>query len=355
VAGFSGTSPTISLDQLVALNNEMAALVRAGIPLEAGLIGVGRDMRGRLGAIATRLGERMRAGESLLEILAGDDRTFPPAWCAVVEAGVRSGRLSAALEGLSTTARRVSEYRRAVATALVYPLVVLSFGYCLLVFTLTWLTPGLLGVYENLTFSSDRVLAAIARLGETSAWWAPWPPLIVVGLLAVGWYRSGRVMYGQAAGTGIRLFPSLRQVLAEGRTATFAEVLSLLITNGVPLDEAVALAGDASGDSGLRGAAKEIAARLRSGENATARDAAGSRIPPLLAWLLLSGGQHAGLTETMSLVAEQYRQRAARTVTWTVVYLPIVLTVVLGGTVTLVQALAVFGPVIRLLYQLGQP
>jgi type II secretory pathway component PulF len=144
-------------------------------------------------------------------------------------------------------------------------------------------------------------------------------------------------------------------VLRSGRTATFAELLALLIKQGVPLDHAVALAGDASGDGGLRAAAKEIAARLRNGESVTGSDAAASRIPPLLAWLLLGGAPHASLAETLTLVAEQYRQRAARTVTWTAVYLPIVLTAVLGGTVTFVQGLAVFGPVIRLLYQLGQP
>jgi general secretion pathway protein F len=356
VAGIpAGKGSAVSLDQLIALNDEMAALVRAGIPLEQGLAGLGRDLRGRLGEIAGRLGERMKAGESLLEIVAGDDRTFPPAWCAVVEAGVRSGRLSAALEGLSTTARRVAEYRRAVVTALIYPLVVLCLAYCLLLFTLIWFVPGLAAAHDSLTSSSDRVLAAIAGLGRTAPWWAPWPPLIVAALLAGGWYRSGRVIYGAVERSVPGFRPSVRQVLRDGRTATFAEILAMLVKQGVPLDQAVALAGDASGDGGLRTAAKEIAARLRSGESVTGSDAAASRIPPLLAWLLLGGAPHASLAETLALVAEQYRQRAARTVTWTAVYLPIVLTAVLGGTVTFVQGLAVFGPVIRLLFQLGQP
>jgi hypothetical protein len=59
------------------------------------------------------------------------------------------------------------------------------------------------------------------------------------------------------------------------------------------------------------------------------------------------------LSQTLSLTAEVYRQRARRTVTWAVVYLPIVLSVVLGGTATLIQALAVFLPLSRLWHQLG--
>ena len=46
---------SITIDQLLALNEEIAALVRAGVPLERGLVVAGRDLRGRLGRIATAL------------------------------------------------------------------------------------------------------------------------------------------------------------------------------------------------------------------------------------------------------------------------------------------------------------
>ncbi|GEM_PF-3676816 len=42
-------SPAISLDQFVALNDELAALVRARVPLERTLSEVGRDVPGTLG------------------------------------------------------------------------------------------------------------------------------------------------------------------------------------------------------------------------------------------------------------------------------------------------------------------
>ena len=52
--GERGVKPPgpITLDQLLALNEEIAALVRAGVPLDRGLLEAGRDVRGRLGRIA---------------------------------------------------------------------------------------------------------------------------------------------------------------------------------------------------------------------------------------------------------------------------------------------------------------
>ena len=83
-----GVQPPVSItiDQLLALNAEMAALVRAGVPLERGLVVAGRDLKGRLGPITTALSRRLNRGESLSEALAGEGESIPPLYRAVVEA-----------------------------------------------------------------------------------------------------------------------------------------------------------------------------------------------------------------------------------------------------------------------------
>ncbi len=102
----------VSLEELVALTDEMAALVHAGVPLESGLSNVSADLGGRNGEVANDLAARLRAGESLSHVLESSPSTFPPVFTAVVEAGLRSGRLSAALEGLAKSARRIADLRR---------------------------------------------------------------------------------------------------------------------------------------------------------------------------------------------------------------------------------------------------
>src|SRR5580700_6763977 len=90
------SSGPIALDQLLALNEEIAALVRAGVPLDRGLLEAGRDVRGRLGRIAAVLGQRLGRGESLVDALDAERQSIPPLYRAVVEAGMRAGRLPVA-------------------------------------------------------------------------------------------------------------------------------------------------------------------------------------------------------------------------------------------------------------------
>jgi type II secretory pathway component PulF len=137
--------------------------------------------------------------------------------------------------------------------------------------------------------------------------------------------------------------------------ATFAEVLSLLIEQEVPSHEAIVLAADATGDAGLGQAAREISERAQRGEAIDRHGAAARRIPPLLGWLIATGTGRTNFGKTLRMAAETYREQAMRAVNWRAVYMPILLTAVFAGSVTLLQALATFGPLCRLLHQLGQP
>ena len=61
-----------------------------------------------------RLSERMSRGENLAVALEAEEDVFPPVYRSVVKAGLRAGRLSAALESLATFIRGYSDARRAI-------------------------------------------------------------------------------------------------------------------------------------------------------------------------------------------------------------------------------------------------
>lgn len=350
----------VSLEQLVALNDEMAALVRAGIPLEHGLIELSDELPGRVGDITAHIGRRLREGETLPQILASDEQRFPPVWRAVVEAGIRSGRLSSALEGLSTTARHVVELRRAIIAAWIYPLVVMTLAYILLVCAVVYFAPVIYGVYEDLQLSPNRLLESMRRLGTTVYWWGPAIPLVAVVVVGSWYYRTGHAVWRRRLGSwragGVLTFlrrPTVGQALRDGRIATFAETLALLIDHELPLPDALVLAADASGDPDLREGASSIRQRLAAGETFASRDQIPDSFPPLTGWLLVTGLQHTGLSNMLRSTASMYRRRAAGASFWAATYLPLLLTAIVGGGVTLLLALTVFLPVIQLLYALG--
>ncbi len=356
----------VSLDQLLALNEEMVALVRAGIPLERGLTELGSEAPGQLGLLAARLADRMKAGESLAEILEKDETTFPRVWRSVVLAGLRSGHLAAALEGLSHTGRRAMELRRSMALALVYPTVIVALAYLLFLFSMAYLVPVVSRAHQDLTGSTNPVLSCVVELSRSIHIWGALIPVATVLLFVWWWYRAGRAMQslrdGRRGGRRFlfggfrpRRFPSVRQSLRDGRMATFAELLRLMDQHQVPLPQAIVLAADASGDRGLSRAARTISQRLEKGEVFRSRDDLPRAFPPLLGWSIVSGIGRSALDRTLATSAEMYRQRALDAARWAALYMPIVLTLVVGGSAVFTQAMIVFLPFISLLYRLGLP
>ncbi len=351
---------SITLEQLAALNDEMAALVRSGVPLEQGLGALGGELSGKPGRLAEMLAFRMDAGESLSQVLADEDQRFPPVWRAVVEAGIRSGRLAAALESLSSTARRTAELRKMVGAGNLYPLVVLTIAYVLFVFLVTGLIPTLWEAQVQLTGNSDTALAALDWLGRTAPWWAIPLPLVAATLLVASWRRSGRLLWSERGarrpGRWIRRLSfgaGIRQTLHNGRMATFAEVLSLLVDQHVPIHDSLVLAADASGDRDIAKASRDIADRLRRGEVFRRREDLPPGFSPLLGWLLITSDRQPELSRALSRSAAVYRHRAARAAAWTSVYVPMALTLLVGGTATLICGLATVLPVTELLYNLS--
>ena len=358
--GTGQSNTAITLDQLIALNDEMAALIRAGVPLEQGLKALGGDLPGRSGKLAEMLADRMNAGESLSQILSDQEQRFPPVWRAVVEAGLRSGHLAAAMESLSATSRRIADLRKIVAAGIVYPAIVVTLAYLLLLFLLTWLVPVALQANLELAGRSEPLLAALHGLGRTAGWWAIPLPLTVALVCGVCWWRSGQALWSRGRASAWRPGRSLpgtgfRQALRMGRMATFSEVIALLLRAQVPLGDAAVLAAEASGDPSIISAARQIADALRRGEVFQKYEDLPPELPPLFGWLLSSGGRPDDLTDALSRTAAVYRTRASRAARAAAVYLPVSLTLFAGGTATLLCALVTFLPIVRLYDHLALP
>ena len=113
----SSTLNTISLDQVAALGDEIAALVRAGVPLERGLTDLASDLPGSLGKLTARIADRLSSGETLDAALAAEGAALPATTAAVIRAGLRSGNLAVALESHAASSRRISTIRTTTAWA----------------------------------------------------------------------------------------------------------------------------------------------------------------------------------------------------------------------------------------------
>jgi general secretion pathway protein F len=363
----------VSLEELRALNDEIAALSRAGLPLERGLLDAGRDLPRRLHQVMESLGERMKQGESLAEAIESEGERLPRVYKAVVEAGLRSGRLPSALESMGGFVGGYVDARRAIGLALWYPLIVLVLAYSLLVFLVVVLLPRFLDAFESLwlghdyhlrlfstglgfTFRTEKAAEWLRMIGDSVTYWG----LILPALLVLGvawWVRSGRAS-GFQPGRGwrlIRWFPWMNGMLAQFETANFADMLALLLEQRVPYPQALTLAADATGDPRLVRACGDLAGAIERGAPPQTALTDARAFPPLLRWLLATGTQQAMLVSALRNVGEMYRKRALFRAEKIRVYMPILLLLGVGGLATLFFGLSLFVPFSAILRNLAIP
>jgi type II secretory pathway component PulF len=346
----------ITLDQLIALNDEIAALARAGVPLEQGLSALGGDMPGRLGAMASTLADRANRGEPLLQVLADPSLRLPPVYRSVVEAGLRTGRLPAALESLAAALRRLAEARRAVLAAALYPLMVLLLACCAFAFFCHLIAPRIWAGLEMIQVPGRFAFFPLVWLGQSAVYWGLLFPVAILVLALAWWHRSRRALI-LMPGWSHALFdwlPWIGPTLEISRTAAFTEVLALLLESRVPLHEGIVLAAESCGDRRLLKAARRMSAALLRGETAAA---ASSGFPPFLRWLMGAGERQEAMLPALRHASESYRRRAQYQADLTRVLLPSLLTIVIGGGATLLYALAYFVPYTSMLraFQGGLP
>jgi general secretion pathway protein F len=344
----------LSLDQLAALSEELAALTRAGVPLDRGLTELGRDIPGRLGRVAKEMGRRLEEGQVVEQVVADLGSALPPAYRSVLLAGMRAGRLPLALQDISQTARRISQLRSMIYLSLLYPLMVLIITWVMAVFVLLAIGPVLARILVEFDVAGPWVVDLYDAAARHAVWVGPLLPLLFAVSLGIAWFRAGRVARGAdlhpllsfgAVGT-------LARLQRASRLATLSDLLGLLIGNSLPLAEAVELASSAVGSAGIASGGHELAQRLGRGE---AIREAPPGFPPVLTWTITGARSQPQLIRSLRRAAEVYRDEAKRRSQWLMVYVPLVATIGICGGLVFVYAAMTLGPWLALMYRISLP
>ena len=345
------TSRPTSLQDFAALNAELAALVRARIPLEASLRRLSRQLPRGAGALAKRLAERMERGASLAEAINEEGDRLPDVYKSIVTVGLESGQPAAALDTVSNSAARLATLRQTTGIALIVPLFVVTLACTLFAFLLQkvfietiWVAPESLVWLKQCSQSPALQLLLVTVIPT------------MVGIVPLVWWFRTRSARGMSLSGWSMLgwIPGARRLHRLNASATFAEVLRMGITAGLPWSHSMRSAGQASGDRRFRNAADVVADALERGDSLTATDdaklAKSLRQLPSLVRVALKSIQHRPTMQAaLNRAAQSYLRRAEMLHASLISWLPAVLTLSIGGTVTAAYALALMWPYTEML------
>ncbi len=344
----------VSPEQLIALNEEIAMLVRAGVPLELGLRERGDSVPSALRNINRELARNMQSGLPLAESLAITLPGLPRVYSAVIEAGLRSGNLPKALESLSRLARQGIELRQRIEFAFLYPLMVFSLAYVLfLVFVVEtahrW--HSMLGDFHR---GHDPFVGFVAMVSNNWQSWAGIPPLLVaIPVLWWVFFARNSFLPDRRPSPLLLLIPGLKSVVTYWQWSNFCDLLATLLEHQVPLPSAILLAADATGNGVIHGQMSGVAEQLQAGRSMADSLRGRSQIPAYLRWSLATAQDPKAFQSALRQGIDMYRGRANFRAEAIKLWLPPVLLFFVGGGTGLFYVLSMVLPLAALFRQLN--
>jgi general secretion pathway protein F len=323
-----------NLEDLIALNHEIAALIKAGVPLEFGLRGLSGLKGSRLEQLSHRLADRLANGRTLPDALAEEGSVISPIYVAVVEAGLASGKLPEALESLANSGQIQLDTRRQVFLAAIYPTICVIVGYAMFCLFISGPAPHVISAVEMLPKSWP--IALLQFLHQKQNYFLVVIPSIVLVLAVLTFvFRSGPTR---------RLWlwmTSVRWIIGRNLNwAQFTELLALQVDQSCPLPKAFVLAADSTDDARWRREAHSVSEQLSSGSSLETALHSATSLPPMVRWMIASGEKQGTLALALRQLSDIYRRRALRRMAVLRVWLPVAMTICFTGTIGLTYGLA---------------
>jgi type II secretion system protein F len=295
----------ITSGEIAQFMRQFADLTLAGLTLDRGLTILSEQsenarMRGLLEEIQTEV----RSGAALSQALEHYPRYFPPMVVNMLRAGEMSGQLGEVLERLAQFAEREQARRAQIVSAMVYPAVLLFIAVSTLVFLLTFVVPRLSGVFEDLGADLPLPTQILLLVTDTlTTWW--WAILAGIGASWVlfGIYRRTEAGAYQIDRMALRI-GVMGKVWRKVIVARFARALGTLVAGGVPILEALRIAGQAAANRIYVRAAADLEERVKGGETISAAMRATGQFPPVLIHMTAVGEETGDLPRVLLRVAE---------------------------------------------------
>jgi type IV pilus assembly protein PilC len=292
-------SQRISIQSLLIHNQEMAALLRSGLPVLQTLELVEERQRDPLfRQTLTEVRQRVRAGESLSDAIAGFGDLFPPLYAPTLKAGERSGDLETVIRRFIRYQRLMMEARKRVVSALVYPMVLVGLSIGLIAIMTIYVVPKFREFFSGL----DAELPLLTRMTMgLSSFVSDNFLVLAVGLalavLAVlQWQRTAA---GAAAIDRWKLrLPLIGSVFHRTALSEFCRSLATLLSGGLPVVSALDVSVASVGNVFVRRKLRSLIDRVREGTALNvALDETG--IVPELAVDLVKVGETTGSLDEM--------------------------------------------------------
>src|SRR5712692_1120230 len=325
----------VSAKELAIFTRQFSVMIDAGLPLVQCLeILAGQQENKTFEKVLTGVRASVEGGSTLSAAMRHHEKVFDALYVNMVEAGETGGILDTILQRLSGYIEKNVKLKRAVQSALIYPVAVLSIAGLVIILLLWKVVPIFATLFAGLQV--DLPLPTKIVIGMSNFIGSIWGLLIVVVFVAVcfalaAWYGTpgGRYFLDSL----LLKLPLIGILLRKIGVARFTRTLGTLISSGVPILEGLDITARTSGNAVIERALQKTRKAVEAGRTLVDPLKESNVFPSMVTQMIGVGEQTGAMDAMLSKIADFYEDEVDAAVKDLLTALEPLMILFLGGVV----------------------
>ena len=343
-----GRRRRIGRQELLVFNQELATLLKAGMPLVQSLdILRQRVSNPTFKAVLDGVYDKVKAGMALSDAFGEHPDLFPPVYSASLMAGERAGNLDEVIRRYVAYEKVIGTVKRRTISALIYPAILVMMMLVLIGIIMLRVVPAFSDFYAQFGRQlplSTRIIIGVSNFVVGNL------PLIIVAVIAAAialasWWKRP----GQRARVERMLLqvPWAGETVRKFATSQMARTLGTLLGGGIPLVNALDIASRSMTNRYLASELSVATRSVREGESFAASLRERAAFSDVAVKMVEVGESTGALQEMLNSLAEFFEEEIETEVARFITLIEPVILIIMGAVIALV-VLALYMPLFEL-------
>ncbi len=288
--------------------SQLALLVKGGMSLDGALRLIAKQTeKQELRNFASRLENKLKEGLALSTALE-EEPAFNTMYANIVKAGEEGGVLPEMLDNIADYQAQARELRQFIISSSIYPMILLTAGFGILIFLFTFILPRFKVLFEGMGKELPMNVAMLMGIADFMSGHLFLTIILVTGLptLLFFYAKSER---GQQNFDDLSIkLPILKGFVRDIETTRIFKTLEVLVNNGVHLVTALRISAGVATNRHYKELLGQATVALKEGQQ-VAPKLHGDLIPDLAVDLLAIGEESGRVGETCGQVAKHFEKQ----------------------------------------------
>jgi type IV pilus assembly protein PilC len=343
----------VSQKELAVFTRQFSVMIDAGLPLVQCIEILGSQSENKVfQKVLLQVRQDVESGSTLADALRKHPKVFDELYCNMIAAGEAGGILDTILQRLANYIEKAVKLRRAVRSAMIYPIAVITIAALVVTIILWKVIPTFAALFAGLGAELPLPTRIVIALSEFVGRYF----LLIVFLIGATIYAIKRY-HGTYKGRRVidRMLlkmPVLGIVLRKIAVARFCRTLATLVSSGVPILEALEITAKTAGNAIVEDAIMATRKSIEEGKTISEPLKETEVFPPMVVHMIAVGEQTGALDSMLAKIADFYEEEVDAAVENMLTLLePIMilfLGIVIGGIV-----ISMYLPMFSLLSKIG--